>query len=200
MKIHDRRLASALLFTLILGCQLFLGSASAKDEFDSDKAFSLDARKNRPTNNSGYVSSDQMLEGSNISQHALFLQADQAERIGGPDRAIAMLERGVEMDPKDIDTRMQLAEVLERKLRAQKTRDPKLYNRTIREFLKVSRKAEYDDEKDKAIKHIQKLCGKTPMPFLTSNMFLNKVLLAEDGTAKVKLASDDRDDDNDGIK
>ena len=163
---------------------------SAKDEFDNAPEMNIEKRISQP-HSSGYITSEQLLESASISGGGMIMEADQAARTGGPDRAIAVLERFLEKSPKNMDARIQYAEVLEKKLRAQKKRDPKLYNMTLKQWLYISRNAEYEDEKEKGKRHLTALCGKASMLYQTARQFLANVVVPEDNLSIVKITDED---------
>jgi hypothetical protein len=166
-------------------------SASAKDEFDGAPDMNIENRISKPTNSSGYITSEQLLDSGSMSGPISTMGADQAVRYGGVDRAIAGLELYLAKNPKNMDARVQYAEALEKKLRAQKKRDPKLYNQALKQWLYISRNADYDDEKSKGKRHLKGLCGKTCMPYQTARWFLDGVVVPENNLSIVKIADED---------
>jgi hypothetical protein len=162
---------------------------SANDEFDSEPELNVEKRFAKP-NSSGHITSEQLLESGNMSGPVSTMGADQAARFGGTDRAIAVLEHSLAKNSKNMDVRIQYAEVLEKKLRAQKKRDPKLYNMTLKQWLYISRNAEYDDEKTKGKRHLTALCGRASMPYQTARGFLANVVVPESNLSIVTIADE----------
>jgi len=135
----------------------------------------------------GVIMSNQLLELGMFSGSTLRIQGEQALRLGDTDRAITVLQRSIEMEPLDMDGRILYASALQKKLLAQKERDPKLYNFVIKQWYFVSEKAEFADQKFQAIGHIQNLTGTLPKWYERKGKFLKRVLIPEDGSVKVAI-------------
>lgn len=135
----------------------------------------------------GVVNSDQFLELGVPSANGLRIEGEQSMRLGNLDRAIMVLQRSVELAPLDMDGRIMYAEALEKKLIKQKDRDPALYNFIIKQWLFVLKKAEFADHSMQGYSHLVKLCGTTPKRWEKEDKFLNRVLIPEDGSAKVQI-------------
>ncbi|MCA9800698.1 MAG: hypothetical protein KC777_01865 [Cyanobacteria bacterium HKST-UBA02] len=135
----------------------------------------------------GVIMSNQLLELGMFTGSTLRIQGEQALRLGDTDRAITVLQRSIEMEPLDMDGRILYASALEKKLLAQKERDPKLYNFVIKQWYFVSEKAEFADQKFQAIGHIQNLTGTLPKWYERKGKFLKRVLIPEDGSVKVAI-------------
>lgn len=142
-------------------------------------------------NGGGTIRSDQLLELGTPTADGLKLQADSATRAGNFDRAIMYLQRAVELSPSDTDARSDYADALEKKLRKQKVRNPKLYNFVLKQWLLIAKQSEFDDEKQKACTHLMGLCGRVPQQYETQKHFLKTVIVIEDDPSKkVSLASE----------
>jgi len=135
----------------------------------------------------GVVSSDQFLELGMNTPNSLRLEGEQSLRMGHLDRAIMVLQRSVEMAPLDIDGRIMYATALEQKLVGQKERDPALFNFCVKQWLFVSKKAEFPDQMMQGRSHLYNLAGSLPKMWENERKFLGRVLLPEDGSVRVAL-------------
>jgi len=139
--------------------------------------------------NNGQVRSDQILELGTCPPSALQLEGEHAMRIGNIDTALTALQRSVEMAPLDMEKRLLYAQCLEKKLMGQKRKDPALYNFLIKQYLYIYRKAEFIDQTMQARAELVHLTGTAPKMFERSEKFLGRVLIPEDGSAKVALGN-----------
>lgn len=135
----------------------------------------------------GVISSDQFLELGMAGANSLRLEGENSLRMGHIDRAIMVLQRSTEMAPMDIDGRILYATALEKKLISQKPRDPALFNFVVKQWLFVARKAEFPDQTMTGRSHLVNMTGMAPGRLERDVRYLNKVLLPEDGTAKVEI-------------
>ena len=135
----------------------------------------------------GVVTSDQFLELGVPSANGLRIEGEQALKMGKIDRAIMVLQRSVEMAPRDMDGRILYGEALEKKLMRQKDRDPKLFNFTVKQWLFVAKMAEYADQGQQGYNHLYKLTGSIPKRFEKEKKYLSHVLIPEDGSVKVTI-------------
>jgi hypothetical protein len=135
----------------------------------------------------GVVTSDQFLELGQPSSNALRMEGEQSMRMGHLDRAIMVLQRSLELSPMDVDTRIAYGEALEKKLMTQRDKDPALFNFLIKQWLYIAKKAEFPDQQVIGRAHLYNMAGDAPKPWESSKKFLNRVLIMEDGTAKVAL-------------
>jgi hypothetical protein len=135
----------------------------------------------------GVVNSDQFLELGVPSANGLRIEGEQAMRMGKLDRAIMVLQRSIELAPMDMDGRILYGEALEKKLIKQKDRDPALYNFVVKQWLFVAKNAEFADQGMQGFNHLMKVCGTIPKKWEKEKKFLARVLIPEDGSAKVKL-------------
>lgn len=133
----------------------------------------------------GLVSSDQILDIGTSTSSALRLEGEQSMRFNNIERAILVLGKSVEMSPADMDGRILFAEALEKKLMRQKTQDPQLRNLVVKQWLYISKKADFMDQKLQGTKHLSNLTGQRPRRFETEDRFLSRVLVPEDGAQKV---------------
>jgi len=133
----------------------------------------------------GSVTSEQLLELGTPTVDSLKLTAEQCVRSGNLNKAIMNFQRAVEMDPQAVDTRAQYADALEKKLRGQKNRDPKLFNFVIKQWLFVYRKSDFLDEKQLSSSHLSNLTGIAPGKYERTKAYLAKVLMPEDGSRQV---------------
>jgi hypothetical protein len=137
--------------------------------------------------NHGVVTSDQFLELGVPSANGLRIEGEQALKMGKIDRAIMVLQRSVELAPRDMDGRILYGEALEKKLLRQKDRDPKLYNFVIKQWLFVGKMAEFADQGQQGYNHLYKLTGTVPKRWEKEKKFLARVLIPEDGSVKVSI-------------
>jgi hypothetical protein len=135
----------------------------------------------------GVVTSDQFLELGVPSANGLRMEGENALKMGKIDRAILVLQRAVEMAPRDMDGRILYSEALEKKLLRQKDRDPKLYNFCLKQWLFIAKNAEYADQGQQGYNHLFKICGVVPKRFEKEKKFLERVLIPEDGSVKVVI-------------
>ena len=135
----------------------------------------------------GIIMSDQLLELGMVTPSALRLEGEQSIRMGNLERAIMVLQRSVELAPLDIDGRILYATALEKKLMKQKRRDPRLFNYTVKQWLFIYKKADFDDHKMMAANHLVTLVGRIPKWYEKEKKYLAKVLIPEDGSVKVSL-------------
>lgn len=137
----------------------------------------------------GVVRSDQILELGTCPPSALQLEGEHSLRLGNIDAALTSLQRAVELAPLDMEKRILYATALEKKLMSQKkSKDPGLYNFLIKQYLFIFRKAEFVDQTMQARAGLVHLTGTAPKAFERSNKFLNRVLIPEDGSAKVAIS------------
>ena len=155
-------------------------AASAKEDFIVDTS-SIGKTHN------GVVSSEQFLELGMRTPNALRLEGENSLRMGNLDRAIMVLQRSVEMAPMDMDGRILYAQALEQKLIGQKERDPALFNFVVKQWLFVAKKAEFPDQSMQGRGHLVNLTGVAPKLFESTQKYLARVLLPEDGSTKVAL-------------
>ena len=137
--------------------------------------------------NHGVVTSDQFLELGVPSANGLRIEGEQALKMGKVERAIMVLQRSVEMAPRDMDGRILYAEALEKKLMRQKDRDPKLYNFLCKQWLFVAKMAEFADQGQQGYNHLYKLAGTVPKRWEKEKKYLGRILIPEDGSVKVTL-------------
>jgi len=137
----------------------------------------------------GVVTSDQFLELGVPSANGLRMEGENALKMGKIDRAIMVLQRSVELTPKDMDGRILYGEALEKKLMHQnpKDRDPKLFNFVVKQWLFVAKSAEFADQGQQGYNHLYKLTGAVPKRFEKERKFLERVLIPEDGSVKVTI-------------
>jgi len=135
----------------------------------------------------GVFTSDQFLELGVPSANGLRLEGENSLKMGKIDRAIMVLQRSVEMAPKDMDGRILYGEALEKKLLRQKDRDPKLFNFVVKQWLFVAKNADYEDQGQQGYNHLYKLTGVVPKRFEKEKKFLEHVLIPEDGSVKVAI-------------
>lgn len=143
----------------------------------------------------GAIMSDQLLELGSPSSDNLRLEGEQSLRFGNLDKAIMVLQRSVELEPMDLDGRIMYAGALEKKLRRQKDRDPKLFNFVVKQWLFVAKKSEFEDQITQALGHVQELTGTIPKRWESERKFLNRVMIPEDGSVKVAIGGK-HDSDN----
>lgn len=175
-------------FSLAIGTALVLAvhtSCDAKGAKGGSSDFIKDTSQIGKTN--GVIMSNQLLELGMFSGSTLRIQGEQALRLGDVERAITVLQRSIEMEPLDMDGRILYASALEKKLLAQKDRDPKLYNFIIKQWFFVSKKAEFADQKMQGVGHLHNLTGTLPKWYEKAEKYLNRVLIPEDGTVKVAI-------------
>lgn len=139
--------------------------------------------------NDGVVRSDQILELGVPTSSAMQLEGENLLRMGNLDHALVALQKSVEMAPLDMDKRTLYSEALEKKLIKQKLKDPALYNYVIKQWLFIFRQAEFIDQSMNAKAHIVHLTGTAPKAFEKSEKFLMRVMIPEDGSARVALTS-----------
>lgn len=163
---------------------MFLLPAAALAEDDADWIMDTnDIGKDR----NGIIRNDQILEMGVPTASALQMEGESSLRLGNLDRALVALQRATELAPLDTDKRVLYAECLEKKLMAQKPHDPKLYNFIIKQWLFIATKAEFADQAMMGRAHLATMTGTCPKLFEKPNKFLARVLLPEDGSAKVVM-------------
>ena len=159
--------------------------ASAPAAFADDPSWIMDTSDIGKSN--GVIRSDQILELGQPTASALQLEGESAMRLGNLDRAIMILQRAVEMAPLDMDKRILYASALEKKLIAQRKRDPALFNFIVKQWLFVTKKSEFPDQALQGRSHLVNLTGRLPRMFEKTDKYLAQVLMAEDGSEKVIL-------------
>ena len=75
-------------------------------------------------------------------------------RINNIERAITLLQKSVQLAPRDMDGHILYAEALEKKLAKQKDRDPALYNSVVKQWLYVAKNADFMDQANQGVKHL----------------------------------------------
>ncbi len=168
------------LFCLSTGLGSFSPASAKESERLSPDPANLPA-------SSSVVSSDQLLELGVPKADSLRLEGEQLMRFGDYDRAIAVLQRAVEMTPTDMDGRLLYAEALEKKLIKQKNKEASLYNFLIKQWLVVSKKSNYLDQQMQGRSHLSSLTGTAPAKFESNKHFLARVLVPEDGSVRVMI-------------
>jgi hypothetical protein len=133
-----------------------------------------------PVSRGGVVNSDQMLELGTSDSSALRLEGEQSMRINNIDRAITLLQKAIQLAPRDMDGHILYAEALEKKLMKQKDRDPVLYNSVVKEWLYVAKKADFMDQSNQGVRHLAELTGQKPHKWDSSGRYLSRVLLPEE--------------------
>jgi len=141
------------------------------------------------TDSHGVITSDQFLELGVPSANGLRIEGEQALRMGKVDRAVKVLQRSVELAPRDMDGRILYAEALEKKLLRQKDkeRDPELFNFVVKQWLFVAKSAEFADQGQQGFNHLYKLTGTVPKRREKEKKYLERTLIPEDGSVKVKI-------------
>jgi len=76
---------------------------------------------------------------SGSSAATLMFQADYLFTHGNTEGALALIKKSLAENDDDSDTHCLYAKILEKKLRAQEHRDPKLFNKCVKEWLIVMR-------------------------------------------------------------
>ena len=109
-------------------------------------------------------------------------------RMGNLETALMTLQKAVELAPMDMDKRILYSQALEKKLATQEVKDPKLFNFLVKQWLFICRKSEFIDQTLEARSHLLHLTGTAPKAFERSQTFLARVLIPEDGSAKVALS------------
>lgn len=139
--------------------------------------------------NNGVVYSGQILELGVPMASGLRVEGETYLRQGKLDQAIVVLQRAVEMAPGDVENRIQYATALERKLFRQPrdSRDPKLFNFIVKNWLCVAESAEFADEIMEGYNHLTKLTGSAPKKREKEKKFLQRVLFPEDGSVPVVI-------------
>jgi hypothetical protein len=171
-----------------------LGLSTAGPALSADSAPADDYVVDTSSINSdghGVITSDQFLELGVPDANALRMEGENALKYGKVDRAIMVLQRAVEMQPRDMDGRILYSEALEKKLLKQKERDPRLYNFLLKQWLFIGKNAEYADQGQQGYNHLYKLCGVVPKRFEKEKKFLEHVLIPEDGSVKVVIGKRD---------
>ena len=157
------------------------GQAKDSDDYD----FVMNTSSIDHAGRDGTVTSEQLLELGTPTADSLKLTAQECSRNGNLNKAIMNYQRAVEMDPSSVDTRVEYAAALEKKLRGQKDRDPKLFNFVVKQWLFVFHKADFLDEKQLGIDHLVSLTGVAPGRHERTRGYLAKVLMPEDGSRQV---------------
>lgn len=169
---------------LMLAVMFLLPAAALAEEKEDD--WIMDTSEIGKDRN-GVIRNDQILEMGVPTASALHMEGESSLRLGNLDRAIVALQRATELAPLDTDKRITYAECLEKKLMAQKPRDPRLYNFIVKQWLFVATKAEFADQAMVGRAHLATMTGTCPKLFEKPNKFLARVLLPEDGSCKVVM-------------
>jgi hypothetical protein len=119
---------------LISSIALLSGACALGDDADS---FSLDAPK--PQTKAVRRSIEAMSAYDDGSGKALAMSADYLEGNNKFDLAISLAKQAVERDPDNMDLHVTYAESMESKLEAQKTKDMKLYQQCVKEWVTILR-------------------------------------------------------------
>jgi len=133
---------------------------------------------------------------SGPTAETLMFQADYALKLGNYEGAIALCKKSIAENDDDADTHLLYAQALEKKLRAQEKKDPKLFNKTVKEYLMVMRDEKgiekglyfhgfatpygrsFGDEGREllAAQRLYKLTGSVPKNGQTDRKYLSRVL------------------------
>ena len=136
------------------------------------------------------IMSNQILELGVVTSSALRLQGEQAIRMGNTSRAIQVLQKAVQMNPLDMDGRVLYATALEKKLIAQKERDPRLYNYVLKQWTFVFKHSEFPDQKLQGRNHLINLAGRPPKWHENVKRYLKHVMIPEDGSVRVAFGGE----------
>lgn len=183
MKINTTQLLLGSLISLVFAC-----SAMAKKP-----SYVVDTSPIGKSNN-GVITSDQFLELGSPTASSLRMEGEQSLKYGSLDKAVMVLQKSVELSPKDIDTRILYGQALEKKFLKQKTKDPVLYNFLLKQWLFVAKKSEFQDQTAIGLKHLINLAGVAPKRFEPEAKYLKKVLIPEDGSVKIAVGNDESED------
>ncbi len=135
----------------------------------------------------GTIRSDQIFELGSMPSNGLQLEGENQLRRGNLESALLTLQKAVEMAPYDMDKRILYAQALEQKLMKQKKKDPVLFNFLVKQWFFIYKKAEFPDQTLQARAHIVHMTGTAPKGFEREKKFLERVMIPEDGSAKVAL-------------
>jgi hypothetical protein len=133
---------------------------------------------------------------SGPSATTLMFQADYLFKAGNVEGALAMIKKSLAENDDDADAHCLYAKVLEKKLRGQEKRDPKLFNKCVKEWLMVMREERgpekglywhgfstpygrsFGDEDNSllAAQHLYKLTGTVPRNGQSDRKYLIQVL------------------------
>jgi hypothetical protein len=133
------------------------------------------------------VVSNHILQLGGQKADDLKLEGEEALRYGDLEKALVTLRKALELAPSNMDSRLLYVEALEKKLRSQKDRDPKLYNATVKQWAYIFKKAEFPDQKVQAQKHLETLTGSAPGKLVPITHYLSKVMIPEDGSREVAV-------------
>ncbi len=149
------------------------------------------AKENTPTSKTAeqakaMVSADRLLELSTPTPDSLRMEGEQSLRFGNLERALACLQKSVEMAPSDIDGRILFAQALEKKLQLKKERDPAIYNLLVKQWVFVVKKSQVDDQTSLGRSHLRSLTGTLPHKFETMNGFIARASMPEEQASNEK--------------
>jgi hypothetical protein len=173
--------------SLTSSCLIASAQDADKGTKEKDPDYIMDTSKIGESEN-GVIRSEQLMELGTLTPGALSLEGEQSLREGSIDRALTVMQRSVELAPMDIDMRILYAQTLEKKLMMEKDKkDPTLYNFIVKQWFFVYQKSEYYDQKMQGWSRVKQLTGTVPKRFEKPQKFLARVLMPEDGSAKVKI-------------
>lgn len=159
----------------------------------------------------GTIYSDQALNGHHKSAQSLLIAAQEAERHGRRERALALVRQAMELDYDDVDAHCFYATTLEEKLKQQDEKDPEAFRECIREWLMILRNeigAEkgmtahgisfpgvgsfYEDEDHtiEARRRLIKLAGSAPKGWETDKRYLKRVAPTSEETVSGKIVKE----------
>jgi tetratricopeptide (TPR) repeat protein len=167
----------------------------------------------------GYVRSMDAFNGaSHPTADSLLLSADMENKWGHHDKAIALCQQALALDPSDADLHLVYAESLEKKLRKQQEKDPNLFMTTVREWLIISRgevgeEAGLSDsngrhipfathmfaDEDRAMPaavHLKNLVGYLPKGMESDSKYLHRVYMSTRAVVKGKILKKQKDSDD----
>ncbi len=153
------------------------------------------------------ISNYEMLSlGGQPTAVVYLFEADMALKAGKYEDAIAICKKSLALNDEDADTHVIYAQALETKMKAAPKRDPKLFNKVVKEWLIVMRdergaekgnywhgfnaRGNYYDDEDHALlaaQHLQKLTKVVPKNGVSDEKYLKQVLKPTTTEVKGKI-------------
>lgn len=172
-KVYQLALFSFSVFSVAAGA-----SASASEESDWLNAIAPRSAAPRAEDvhaGAGVIRSDVLATEGEQSFHKLRTHAEANLKSGNYEVALMLLDKALDISPTEIDARILHAQALQMKYQRTRGQDPELFEETVREWLYVSKKAEFLEERQSAESRLMELTGRKPKFWESSDAYMKLV-------------------------
>lgn len=102
-----------------------------------------------------------------------------------------LIERSIELDGENTDSRRIYAECLTEIVKKQHPRDPHTYNMCVKQWYYLTKHAEFPEEGTEACEQLKQLTGHAPAVWLRAKAYLSKVLMDEGSMTAAEIAAEE---------